>query len=99
MDRRLELQTILEGIVDRVYFQPPDSTKIEYPCIVYALEGIFTNPANNKNYMAINRYSMVYIDRDPDSEAIKELIMLPMTRFDRFYRSDSLNHWSFEIYY
>lgn len=37
MNRRYELQAVLEGILGsgNVYFQPPENLKMRYDCIVY----------------------------------------------------------------
>lgn len=42
MASRLNLQTFLEEILEsrNVYFQPPESVKMKYPAIVYALDDI-----------------------------------------------------------
>ena len=42
MASRLDLQTFLEEILEsrNVYFQPPESVKMKYPAIVYALDDI-----------------------------------------------------------
>ena len=78
MSRRLQLQKILESAeglaIDpltrrpAVYFQPPSSVKLVYPCIVYALDGVDANHADNKPYMSAKRYKVTIIDKDPDSE-------------------------------
>ena len=49
MDRRLKLQTLLESIkgVSKVYFQPPETVKMSYPCIVYLLDADKGLHANN----------------------------------------------------
>ena len=47
-DRRLELHEILCGILNtrNAYFQPPESVKMNYPAIVYALSNIKSLYAN-----------------------------------------------------
>ena len=42
MASRLDLQTFLEELLEskNVYFQPPESVKMKYPAIVYALDDI-----------------------------------------------------------
>ena len=49
MASRLELQTKLEELMDsrNVYFQPPTSTTISYPCIVYNIGNGDAKRANN----------------------------------------------------
>ena len=42
MANRLDLQALLEDLLGsrNVYYQPPESVKMNYPAIVYALEDI-----------------------------------------------------------
>ena len=82
MGTRLELQTLLEGLPDvsAVYFQPPASIKMTYPCIVYDLSDISPDYANNKPYRLTNEYSLTIIDKNPDSSIVKTVAMLPTCR-------------------
>lgn len=101
MDRRPllhnELCTVLQS--SNVYFQPPESIKLSYPAIVYSLNDLQTNHANNELYGLARQYVMTYITRDPDDPIIEKLITLRFTRFQRAYRADGLNHYIFEIFY
>lgn len=101
MDNRLNLQTLLEKILKsrNVYFQPPESVKLKYPAIVYALGVIEGRHANDSVYNLIRRYSVMLITEDPDSSTIGELACLKMCRFVRHYKFDNLNHYVFELYY
>lgn len=101
MDRRLELHEILVSILGsrNVYFQPPPSIRMKYPCIVYELDDIHTMNADNSKYADKRRYKITVIDSDPDSEFIDKLLELQYCSFDRFYASDNLNHFVFTLYY
>jgi hypothetical protein len=35
MASRLQLQALLEGVTEHVYFQPPTNLEMQYPCIMY----------------------------------------------------------------
>ena len=82
-----------------VYFQPPESLKINYPAIVYSRYKIDNTFADNSVYKQEYSYELTLIDDDPDSEAIQKLSLLPKCRHDRHYKSDNLNHDIFTIYY
>lgn len=82
-----------------VYFQPPSSVKMKYPAIVYSLDALENRHANDSVYSTNTRYSLTYIDEDPESEKVYEIAKLPHCRFDRFYISDNLNHYTYTIYY
>lgn len=101
MGQRQELQTILETILGstNVYFQPPESLKMKYPCIRYERSQARTEYADNAPYTYKKRYTVTVIDRNPDSEIPDKVAMLPMTAFDRHYKADNLNHDVFTIYY
>lgn len=101
MDRRLELQKILENILGsrNVYFQPPSNTKLTYPCIIYERNAIETRHANNGKYNSKIRYSIMLIGRSPENQLINELLKLPYCSYDRFYVADGLNHDTFTLYY
>lgn len=101
MVSRLQLQTLLEEILSskNVYFQPPETVKMQYPAIVYSLNGIENNNADDLPYIQSRSYEIILIDRDPDSETINKLSKLPMCRFNRHYKADNLNHYVFTLYY
>ena len=101
MDNRPALHTLFENILKsrNVYFQPPESVKLKYPAIVYALDDIQSRHANDSVYNLKRRYLATLITEDPDSSLIGELAYLEMCRFIRHYKADNLNHYVFEIYY
>lgn len=101
MASRLQLQTLLEEILSskNVYFQPPETVKMQYPAIVYSLNGIENNNADDLPYIQSRSYEIILIDRDPDSETINKLSKLTMCRFNRHYKADNLNHYVFTLYY
>lgn len=97
---RVELQNLLEALLGsrNVYFQPPESVRMSYPAIVYSLNSIDHNAANNSKYLYHRSYTVTLIDKNPDSVFIDKLLALPFCRFDRHYVSDNLNHYIFSIY-
>lgn len=101
MDRRLELQTILEDILGsrNVYFQPPESIKLVYPCIIYSRIPGTSTFAGDQPYTYLPRYEITAIHKDPDSLLPEKLVMLPKCRFERHFRKENLNHDVFNIYY
>lgn len=101
MGQRQQLQALFETILgtDLVYFQPPENTKIQYPCIVYARDNADTIFADNSPYRNLTRYLVTIIDRDPDSAIPAKVAALPLTTFGRFYIADNLNHDVYQMYY
>lgn len=99
---RLPFQLILESKVDeggKVYFQPPATMTMTFPCIRYTLERLDGVNADDGTYTTYKAYNVIYISRDPDSPVPERLRMLPMCRFIRYYALDNLHHWVFTIYY
>lgn len=100
MSRQRELQKTFEELLGtrNVYFQPPESMKLNYPCIIYSRNIIRNLNANNKPYKIDEGFSVMYIDKDPDSEIPLKLSSLPKCSFDRHYTADNLNHDVFTIF-
>lgn len=82
-----------------VYYQPPASISLTYPCIVYERNNISQKYANNLMYNGTRQYSVKLIDPSPDSSVIDNLLSFPLCRYVRHYASDNLNHDIFYIYY
>lgn len=102
MASRLELhEELCELLGSRnVYFQPPESVKLRYPCIVYQRNTGDTQFANNNPYTFKLQYMVTAITKDPDSELIEKIAWhFPMSRMDRHFTADNLNHDVFMIYY
>lgn len=101
MASRLELQTKLEELFGsrNVYYQPPESVKMEYPAIRYSKSNIKSTFANDAAYSLLRRYEIIVIDGKPDNEVIDKLLGLPYCSFDRHYKSDNLNHDVLTLYY
>lgn len=101
MASRIELQQKLEELLGskEVYYQPPESIKMSYPAIVYSKSKIETTKANNSTYLTNTRYDVVVIDKRPDNPVIHKLMKLAHCSYDRFYKSDGLNHDSLTLYY
>lgn len=101
MASRLELHEELCTLLGtrNVYFQPPSSKQMKYPAIVYSLDSLENRHANDSIYTTDTRYSVTYIDVDPDSVKIKEFLKMRHCKFNRFYTADNLNHYNYTIYY
>ena len=101
MAPRLELQTLLEGLLGsrNVYFQPPTNTQMQYPCIIYARDDTEVKHADDRPYNKRTRYQVTVIDANPDSDIPEKISDLPLCVFDRFYTSDNLNHDVFQLFF
>ena len=102
MGNRLNLQSKLEELLGtrNVYFQPPESKKLVYDCIIYKKNDIWNRHANDKNYVLVDGYEVTVIYRNPDNQLTKEILKaFPYSRFQRHFTSDNLNHDVINIYY
>lgn len=109
--RRLELHELLSAfvpthvdefsgeVVPNLYFQPPPSLQMAYPCIVYSRVGIQPSFADNVPYILRDRYAVTVIDEDPDSDIPRRIARLPLCSFEQHYTADNLNHDRFNLYY
>lgn len=101
MAPRLELHNLLSSLLgnNHVYFQPPPSVKMEYPCIVYTRSSQVSRFADGRPYFRKKEYTVTVIDRDPDSEIPDKVADLPLCTFERFFTTESLNHDVFRLFF
>lgn len=101
MRTRVELQALLEELLGskNVYFQPPESLKINYPAIVYSLDRLQTRSADDIFYKRDKSYELKYISTNPDNDIFDKMLELPYCRFDRRFIADNLYHDCFSIYF
>lgn len=84
----------------RVYFNPPESHKMKYPCIKYSVSGDSALYANDRRYRGMTRYQVIVIDYDPDSIIPNKILNhFPMCSFDRYYAANDLSHTVLTLYY
>ena len=102
MASRLELHEELCTVLGsrNVYFNPPESVRMNYDAIRYKLSGKDIKRANNKIYQSVNQYDGVVITRDPDTTIPDSLLEhFEMCSLGRPYPADNLNHYPFTLYY
>jgi len=97
---RLTLQTALEEFMGSryVYYQPPETIQLHYPCILYELDRIDPIYADNGSYLKHKQYSVTIVHQDADSTLPDDILdAFELIRFDRTYRADNLYHDVFTI--
>lgn len=101
MALRSDLQLVFTALLQssNVYFQPPPTIKMEYPCIVYRRDYELAEHADDFPYKRDKRYLVTVIDRDPDSGIPDRVASLPKCTYDRFYTADNLNHDVFKLFF
>ena len=98
---RLKLHSELLVILgsNNVYFQPPESIRINYPAIIYSRVEIKNGFANNSVYGQVDAYEIIVLDKDPDSEIVRRVSQMDTASFAKHYTSNNLNHDVFTIKY
>jgi hypothetical protein len=101
MGSRLDLHEILVTALGSryVYFQPPASVIMQYPCIVYSRDSASTKFADGTVYNHKQRYQVTVIDKDPDSLIPDRVMRLPLCSFGAHFTKDNLNHDTYKLYY
>lgn len=101
MAPRIELQSLLETILGSksVYFQPKPDFRMSYPCIRYSLATADKLNANNDPYSIQKAYSVIVLDRNPDSDIPNRILNLRMCTLEQVYVVDGLNHFVFNLYF
>ena len=98
---RVDLHNTLVSLLGspHVYFQPPSSIRLTYPCIVYARAAKDEKFADDLLYSSKMRYNITVVDADPDSTIPDRIASLQFSSFDRHYVADGLNHDVYTLYY
>lgn len=97
MGNRLTLHNILVDLLGspNAYFQPPESVKMKYPCFRYSVENIPASHADDIPYKTNNRYLVIYMTRDPDSDMPDKVVRVKGFAYERYYAADNIHHHVF----
>lgn len=100
-EKRVRLHHYLENVLgsNKVYFQPPESVKMQYPCIRYNLAKVPVIHADDKVYLTNPKYVIVYITTQPDDDMRYTLVNSLGVPIIQTYAKDGLYHYIYEFYY
>lgn len=101
MNKRLELHNKLVEILGsrNVYFQPPSNITMKYPAIVYSRKSIISKHASDGIYKQNTSYSIIVIDKNPDSNIVDKMAQVINVSHSSHYIKDNLNHDVFTLKY
>lgn len=101
MANRLDLQNTLETILGsrNVYYQPPESVKMNYPAIRYSKRKPDIKRADNAIYNKTNGYEIIVISKNADDPAVGKIENLPMCEWTHHYIADNLHHDVLTLYF
>ena len=95
---RAKLSAKFHELCSHVYYQPPSSVKLQYPCIIYERRSGDSEFADDIPYRFNYSFTVTYIDPNPDADIPEKIAAFPMCKMDRCFTSDNLNHTVFIIY-
>lgn len=98
---RLEFHAMLEekSGISNVYYQPPATIAIQYPCLIYVKSKDQIDFANNIHYLDRELYKVTAIYKDADSTLPDTISKIPFSRFDMYYTAENLHHDVYNIYF
>ena len=91
---RLTLHQTLVDLLgsNNVYYNPPETQKMSFPCITYTLANISDIKADNLKYIDYKTYKITVVSKKPDHPVIKKILNLEMTRFSAQYTKNGYYH-------
>jgi len=99
--RRNDMQTYLTNLIPervRVYFQPPASVQLTYPCLIFKRKPSRVSRADNKAYRVNDLYEVTVLTLDVDEPLFDILVTTPKTTHTKTYTRDRVYHHVFDIY-
>ena len=103
-ERRLAFHKQLSDVSgipsEHLYFQPPSTVKLNYPCIIYKNTGDWDIKADNLRYAAKTRIQAIVVTRDPDSDIPEKILNgFFYSSADPDYTAENLYHHPITIYF
>lgn len=104
MASRLELHAELVKFLPNVYFQPPSTIQMTYPCIVYNKtvydKTVGKRFAGNGIYFSKQAYQITLIEKNPDSTVADSIEQyFEYCEINQYYTVDNLYHTTLNLYY
>ena len=102
MATRLQLQSKLEELLEsrNVYYQPPSTLIMKYPCIRYTDGVPDYRFANDKRYKNLNCYDLIVISKKPNDPVNGKILeTFSYCAPGRSYVADNLYHTPYTLYY
>lgn len=102
MKKRVDLHYKLCEILgnSNVYFDPPETIKLKYPCIIYHQSSGDHVYSGNKTYLYTHSYEITAISKDPDNDIVEKMVSeFEMIRHGSRYTADNLYHDTFTLYW
>lgn len=101
MNRKNDISRSLHTLPlnDRIEFQPNESVKLKFPCIVYKFVGYRVFRADDGRHITREQYSVTHIYKDPTQNLRETILSLFLyVSFDRGFVNDNLYHDVYTVY-
>lgn len=101
MMSRIEVQNLLEEILgsDRVYFQAPPNTGMQYPCIVYEFVRPDVKPADNTLYLVTGRWEIHHMYKSISNDLKEKMLFAsPYMSWSRRIVKDGIYNDYYTLY-
>ncbi len=95
----IELCKEIVGDTVKVYFQPPDNTKMQYPCVVISMSNIPEKKADNIKYIRHYEYTLTLIHPNGNNDIVDKLMDLKYCTFSSSFKTQGLYHYVFKLNY
>ena len=93
---RTSLQSELESICGtNVYFQPPETLTLKYPCVIYQIIDSPSVYADGIKYKQAIKFQIMYVTKKAVDDVVDKILRNPFFNFQRFFASAGLNHYVF----
>lgn len=101
MRKRDDLHRLLVSLLntDKIFYQPPESMKLTYPCWVYGLSTIDQKKADDGSYLNTKGYMLTYMTNKSDDDTWSPILTLENCVFDRTYKTNNMYHYVFTLFY
>lgn len=81
-----------------VYFNPPEGLQMKFPAIVYKRTIPGAEHADDLNYLNHVAYEVTLIEKETGSTKVFDLLKFKMSKWNRHYVVEGMNHDKLTIY-
>ena len=97
-----QIRDILYTITENVYYDPPTSIQMKFPCFRFTMNNTDSKYADNLSYLRTKRWAITFITRDVEEldDVINQmLIKFKYCTHETTFKADNLNHAVFNLYF
>lgn len=97
-DLHLALKEVCDSYAMNLYFEPPASMRIDYPCVIYEFAYPDTTRADNTSYLNKQKFQVSVITKQADTDAHYAIVKtIDNSRFRDIRVEDGLYHFIIDV--